>query len=81
MQRVVKLRAPDDKSPSGFLVVELTADEARTLADMVETVPGPVKISNGVRWTEHVLPAATRAKIASDLRKCAKEIECLDATE
>lgn len=76
-EQVVKVRVPDDKSPGGWLVVVMSAAAARELAERVDTlVPGsPLRLSNGVRWSEHVLPDdEVRTKIAEDLRRCADAI-------
>jgi len=76
-QRLVKIRVPDEKSADGFLLVALSPDEARVLADEVEERPleTPLLLSNGKRWAEHQLLPETRDKFVSDLRKCAIEAE------
>jgi hypothetical protein len=73
---VVKLRAPDDGSPNGFIVQVLSPIAARTLADWLDdgTPSKMIRITDGKRWTEHELPASTARKIARDLRACAQDI-------
>jgi len=70
---VVKLRAPDEKSQGGYVVQRLSGPAARSLAEWLEDgVPNKVlRISDGKRWAEHTLAAASLSKIASDLRRCA----------
>lgn len=73
---VVKLRAPDNKSPGGFVVQMLSPTAARALADWLDDgVPSKkLRITDGSRWTEHTLPSASARKVASDLRACAARI-------
>ncbi len=76
-QRVVKIRVPDAKSDDGFLVVAISPDDARRLADEIERQPieTPLRLSDGERWSEHQLLPETRDKFVADLRKCAIEAE------
>jgi hypothetical protein len=61
----------------GFLLVAMSPDEARALADEVEkqSIETPLLLSNGKRWAEHQLLPETRDKFVGDLRKCAIEAE------
>ncbi len=70
----VKIRAPDDRSAGGFLVVSMSPDAARAMAGLIKQNRTLRLCSNG-RWVEHVLPAETCDKIASDLRACADAAE------
>jgi hypothetical protein len=76
--RVVKIRVPDDRSEGDFLVVSMSPDEARGLADIVEEVP-VLRLNDGRRWSEHALLPETQKKVAADLRRCADQLEGPDA--
>lgn len=79
-ERVVKMRAPDEKSDGGYIVQRLTPSAARVLADWLgDGVPGKVlKISDGRRWSEHELSPEVASKIADDLMSCAAAVEAGD---
>jgi hypothetical protein len=76
-QGVVKVRAPDEKSADGFIVMRMSPAGARLLADwLTDGTPGKVlKVSDNVRWAEHAIPPYSIDKIARDLRSCADQIE------
>jgi hypothetical protein len=61
----------------GFLLVTLSPDEARELADKIEkrSIETPLLLSNGKRWAEHQLLPETRKKFIKDLRQCALDAE------
>lgn len=79
---VVKLRAPDKKSPNGYIVQRLSATAARALAEWLEdgAKDKVLRISDGARWAEHELAPASLAKIAADLRHCADLAESSAST-
>jgi hypothetical protein len=79
---VVKLRAPDEKSPDGHIVQRLSPRAARVLAEWLEdgAPKKTLRVTDGHRWTEHVLPSAAILKMAADLRRCADAIDSVGKT-
>ena len=76
-QGVVKVRAPDENSTDGCIVMTMTPAGARLLAEwLTDGAPGKVlKVSDNKRWAEHHIQPYNVEKIAKDLRSCADEIE------
>jgi hypothetical protein len=74
---LVKVRAPDEKSDGGYIVMTLTPAGARLLAEwLTDGAAGKVlKVSDNKRWAEHHIPPYNVEKIAKDLRECANQIE------
>jgi hypothetical protein len=76
-RRTVSIRTPDEKSPGGQVIQVMSPEAARALADWLGdgVINKTLRITDGKRWSEQLVPKKSAAKLAADLRGCADEVD------